>query len=119
MPELRPFLGQGAVDREPGRIDDGLGLISVDRADGVDDRAARPHSLGSSTEQPELQDRQRLGAPAEIGPAVQDTEARAGGVDERTVEAVELRGQLTAVRDDDADVARAEPAHTGFELTGP
>ena len=71
----------------PGRVDDRLVLVGVQRADRVDDRPARPHALGGRAQQRELELRQRLRAPAQVGPAGEHAEAGAGRVDERAVEA--------------------------------
>ena len=104
------------VDLEPGRVDDGLRLVGVDRADRVDDRPARPHALGRGAQQLELELGQRLGAPAQVRPPVQDAEPRARCVDERAVEADQLGRKRAAVGDDDAHVRRAEPPHGLLEL---
>ena len=63
-----------------------------------------------------MQVRKRLRTPAKIGPAGQDPEAGAGRVDERAIEAAELRRQLGGVRADDVNVLRAEPANVLLEL---
>ena len=102
--ELRPLLDR--LDLEAGRVDDGLGLVRVDRADRVDDRAARPHALGGRPQQLELELGQRLRAPAQVGPRSEDAEPRARRVDERAVEAGQLGRQRASVRVDDADVRR-------------
>ncbi len=62
--ELRPLVGEARVDLEPGRVDDGLRLVGVDRAHRVDDRPAGSHALGRCAEELELELRKRLGAPA-------------------------------------------------------
>ena len=108
--ELRPRGGEGVVDLEPGGVDDRLGLVAVDGADGVEDGAARPHARGRGLQQLELELGQRLGAPAEIGPGCEDAEPRARSVDERPVEARQLLRQSAAVGADDLDVRRSEPA---------
>ena len=85
-------------DGEPARVDDGLALVGVERADGVDDRAAGPHSFGGGAEERELELGKRRRAPAEVGPLGQDAEARARGVDESAVEADELRRKGSSVQ---------------------
>ena len=82
---------------QPGRVDDRLGLVRVDRADRVDDRAARPHALRGGAEELELQLGQRLGAPAEVGPGGEHAEPRARRVDERAVEPVSSAGSVASV----------------------
>ena len=78
-----------------------------ERADGVDDRPAGPHALGGGAEERELELRERRRAPAQVGPLREDAETRARRVDERAVEAVELRRQRRPVRLDDRDVGAA------------
>ena len=90
----------GATSR-PARVDDRLVLVGVDRADGVDDRPARPHALGGRAEERELELRQRLRAPAQVGALREHAEARARGVDERPVEAGQLGRQRRRVGVDD------------------
>src|SRR5579884_1904299 len=100
---LRPLLAE-RLDREPGRVDHRLVLVGVHGADRVDDRAARPDTLGGRSQELELQLGQRPRPPAEVRPPRQDAEARAWRVDERAVEAA--RVELAHVRRDDADVRR-------------
>src|SRR5207253_5218497 len=89
MAELRPFVAQRENTQARG-VDDRLVLARVERADGVDDRPARPDALRGGPEQAELELRQRAGAPAEIGAAREHAETRAGRVDERAVVAGQL-----------------------------
>ena len=96
MPELRPALDR--LDLEPRRVDDGLGLVRVERADGVDDRAAGADALGRRPQQLELELRQRVRAPAQVGARGEDAEAGAGRVDERAVEARSARAAARARR---------------------
>ena len=114
MAELRPLLDR--LDREPGGVDHRLGLVGVDRADGVDDRAAGPHALGGGAQQLELELGQRLRAPAQVGPRREHAEPRARRVDERAVEAGQLGRQRAPVGAGRPDVRRAEPAHVLLEL---
>ena len=104
------------LDLEPGGVDHRLALVGVQRADGVDDRAARLHALGRGAEERELQVGQRLRAPAEIGSAVEDAEAGARRVHERAVEALKLVRELEGVGVDDADVGRTESLDVPLEL---
>ena len=76
MPELRPLVAEGRVDLEPGGVDDGLGLVRVDRADRVDDSPARPNARGGRQEQLQLQLGKGFSAPAQVGASIQDSEAR-------------------------------------------
>jgi hypothetical protein len=46
--ELRPLRAE-VVGVEAGRVDDRLVLVGVERADGVDDRAAAARSLGGGS----------------------------------------------------------------------
>ena len=104
------------IDLEPGSVDDLLRLVGVDRADRVDDRAARADPLGCGTQELELELRQRLCAPAQVGATVQDTEAGAGCIHERVVEAGELcagargRRRRRPERSRRRDGARSPPA---------
>src|SRR5205823_6528640 len=100
---LRPLAAE-RLDLEAGRIDDGLVLVRVEGAHGVDDRAAGLRPLRRRADQLQLQLGERLGAPAQIGSAGQHAEARARRVDERAVEA--LLGELAHVGVDDAHVRR-------------
>ena len=113
---VRPRGGEAVVDLEPGGVDDRLGLVAVDGADGVEDRAARPHARGCGLQQLELELGERLGAPAEIGPGCEDSEPGARRVDERPVEARQLLRQSAAVGADDLDVRRSEPGDVRLEL---
>ena len=63
--ELRPFVGERRVRLQPGRLDDGLGLVAVDRAHRVDDRAAGPDAPGGAEQ--ELQLGREAGASASVG----------------------------------------------------
>jgi hypothetical protein len=119
MPEPRPLASEGGVHLEARCLDHRLSLVGVDRAYRIDDRATGADALRSRTQERELQLGQGHGAPAEIGPAVEDAEARARGVDERAVEPSEVRRELTAVGDDDPDVSRADPLDGRRELTRP
>ena len=83
---------------------------AVDRADRVDDRAARPHALGGGAQQRELQLRQRLRAPAQVGPRREDAEPEQGASTSARSKPVELRRELERVGVHDRDVRRAEPA---------
>ena len=58
----------------------------------------RPHAIGCGAQERELQLGQRLGAPAEVRPLVEDAEARARRVDERAVEAAKLGRERRARR---------------------
>ena len=86
MRVLRPLVAE-RLDLEPGGVDDGLVLVGVQRADRVDDRAARLRALGRGAQQLELQLGQRARAPAQVGTPREHAEPRARRVDERTVEA--------------------------------
>ena len=55
-------------------------------------------------------------APAQVGPAGEHAEARAGRVDEHAVEAGQLRRQLRRVRVHDRDVVGAEAAAVLLQL---
>ena len=70
--ELRPLVGKRGIDLEARRVDDRLGLVRVDRADRVDDGPSRPDTLSRGAEELELELGERLGAPAEVRPLVQD-----------------------------------------------
>src|SRR5437763_4989551 len=105
-------------DGEPARVDDGLALVGVERADGVNDRAAGPHSFGGGAEERELELGKRRRAPAEVGPLGEDAEARARGVDESAVEADELRRKGCSVRLYDRDVGAAHRREVLAELAG-
>src|SRR5579862_9463312 len=98
---LRPLVAE-RLDGEPRRVDDGTVLVRVERADGVDDRSARNHTLRRGPEQLELKLGQRLRAPAQIGPAGEHAETGARRVDERAVEPPLV--ERTDVGLDDADV---------------
>ena len=87
MAELAATRRRARVGLEAARLDDGLVLVGVDRADRVDDRPAGPDALGRGAQQRELQLGQRLRAPAQVGPAREHAEPRARRVDERAVEA--------------------------------
>src|SRR5437763_6203166 len=113
--EIRPLLAE-RLSLEPQRVDDRLVLLGIDRAGGIDDRAPAPHPFRRRSEQRELELRQRLGAPAKIGPRGEDAEARAGRIDERAVEAVQLGRKLERVGAEDVDVAGAEPRAVLLEL---
>ena len=82
------------LDREAGRVDDRLVLVRVDRADRVDDRAARPHALGGRAQQRELELRQRL-ARASAGRAARASTPRPehGASTSARSKPVELRRQ--------------------------
>ena len=101
MRELGPLLAE-RLRFEPEGVDDRFVLVCVERADGVEDRAARARALGGGAQQPELQLGQRLRAPAQVGPAVEHAEAGARRVDERAIEA--RRVELAHVGIDDAHV---------------
>src|SRR5439155_12976253 len=92
MGVLRPFAAQ-RLDLETAGFDHRLVLVGVHRANGIDDRPAGPDPARSGAEQLELELGQRRRAPAKVGPLREDAEARAGGVDESPVEALELRRQ--------------------------
>ena len=62
--------GAEVLDPEAERVDDGLVLGAVDRADRVDDRPARAYALDRGPQEGKLQVGQRLRAPAEIGARV-------------------------------------------------
>ena len=117
MAELRPFLDR--IDREAGGVDHRLGLVGVDRADRVDDRAAGPSALGRRAEEVELKLGERRRAPAQVGPRSEDSQARARRVDEGPVEAGQLRRQREPVGVDDAHVRGAEPGDVLLELACP
>ena len=95
-----------------------LCLVCVDRADRVDDRAPGPHARGGRLQQLELELGQRLRAPAQVGTGGEDAEPGARRVDERAVEAAQLRGQRAAVRVDDANIPGAETVDVLLELAG-
>ncbi len=65
MAEGRPLVGE-RQDLEAARVDDLLVLGCVDRADRVDDRAARPEALGRGADERELQLGERARAPAQV-----------------------------------------------------
>src|SRR5919109_1182928 len=96
--------------------DDVLVLGPVDRADRVGDRPAGADALERGAKELELQARQRLGAPAEVGPRVEAAEPRAGGVDQRPVEARQIGRKLTRVGVDDREAGDAEPPRVLGEL---
>ena len=110
VPEPRPLVSERRIDFEAGCVDDLLRLVGVDRADRVDDRAARAHALRGGAEELELELGERLCAPAQVRSAVEDAEAGARSVDERAVEASELGRELAAVGDDDANVSSRRAA---------
>src|SRR5262249_60377400 len=64
--ERRPLVAE-RLRLEAGRVDDRLVLVRVQRADGVDNRAAGAGALGSGPEQLELEPRQGGRVPAEVG----------------------------------------------------
>src|SRR5262249_47302524 len=103
MREGRPLVAEWH-DGEAARVHDRLALVGVQRADGVEDRAAGANPLGGGAKQRELKVGQRGRAPAEIGALREDAETRAWRVDERPVEAAELLRQRGPVRLDDRDV---------------
>jgi len=113
--ERRP-LGAEILGLEAGRVHDGLALVRIQRADRVDDRAPRLHPLGRRAQQGELQVWERLRAPAEIRAPVEDAEAGAGRVHERTVETLKSVGQLERVRVHDTDVCSTEPLDVAGKL---
>src|SRR5262245_2953018 len=114
VPKLGPA-GAEVVHRQPARVDYVLVLGPVQRADGVRDRAARPDARRGDAEEVELQAGQRLGAPAQVRPRVEDAEPRAGRVDEHAVEGAEPVGELerVGVQHRQAD---AEPARVRLQL---
>src|SRR5215510_11744487 len=89
MPEDRP-LATEVFGLETRGVDDRLALVRVDRADGIDDDAVAPHPLRGDTKEPRLELRERMGAPAQIGPLGEDAEPRAQRVDEHLVEPGEV-----------------------------
>src|SRR3954451_14834799 len=93
MHEGRPLVPE-RDDLEPAGVDDRLVLVGVQRADGVDDRPTRLNALRSGLQEPELELRERLRAPAQVGSRPEDAEARARRVHERPVEAGELGWEL-------------------------
>src|SRR5262249_50270780 len=113
--ELRP-LGSELLRLEARRVDDGLVLVGVDRANLGDDDAARPDALRRGSQERELELRKRSCAPAQVGAAGEDTETRAGRVDERAVEARELRREGERVGLYDPHFVRTEPADVLLEL---
>jgi hypothetical protein len=116
MTKLRPLVAERGIDLELRCIDDDLRLLAVDRAHGVEDRSAGPRALGRSTKQLELKLRKRLGAPSQVGSLVEDSQAKAGRVDQRTVEVGQLRRKSATICDDDLHAGRAEPARRLHEL---
>ena len=115
--ELRPPLDR--FDLEPRRVDHRLGLVRIDGANGIDDRAAGAHPLRGRAQQLQLQLRQRARPPAEIGTRREHAEAGARCVDERPVESRQLGRERTPVRVDDGDVVGPEPAGILLELARP
>src|SRR5205823_12286176 len=67
MDALRPFLSE-RNNAQPAGLDHRLVLVRVHRADGVEDRPARPDALGRRTEELELELGQRPRAPAQVRP---------------------------------------------------
>ena len=121
--ESGPRLSERGVDLEArglhGGVDDCLGLVPVDRADGVGDRAARAHPGCCGEQELELELGQRLGTPAQVGPRREHAEPRAGRVDESAVEPVQVVRQVASVGADDARARGTEPAQVLRELAGP
>jgi len=113
--ELRPFLAE-RKHAEAARLDDAERLLGVDRADRVDERSAGPDPFGRRAKQRELELRQRLGPPAEIGPLGEDAETRARSVDERAVEPEKLGRQRRAVGLDDGHVRGAHRGEVRAQL---
>src|SRR4051812_43593143 len=101
MAVVGPLLDR--LDLEAGGVDDGFVLVRVDRAYGVDDRAARADALGRGAQELELQLGQRAGAPAQVRAAREDAGAGAGRVEQGAVEAGLVERARVGV--DDADVA--------------
>ena len=90
MPELRPLVAEW-LDAQAGRVDDALRLFGIDRADGVEDRAARLDACGRDPQQLLLQVRKRLSAPAQVWTRGEDTESGARRVDQYPLESRQLR----------------------------
>ena len=105
------------VDPEAGGVDDRLGLVGIDRADRVDDRAASADSLGGSAEQLELKLRKWLGPPAQVRAPIENAKPGARRIDERSVEAVQLERKRTPVGDDDMHVRRTQALGGFLELS--
>ena len=76
-----------SIGREAGGLDDRLVLVRVQRANGEERPSRRLHALCGRAKQRELELGQRLRAPAQVGAAGEDAEARARRVDEGAVEA--------------------------------
>ena len=74
MREPRPLFAE-RLWLEPRRLDHGLVLVGVERADGINDRPARSDALGRGAHQVELEFGQRLGAPAQVRPSGENPEA--------------------------------------------
>src|SRR5258706_7941248 len=101
--ELRPLVAE-RQDAQAARVYDRLAFVRVERADGVQDRAAGLYALGRRAEQGQLELGQRSRAPTEIRPLREDAQAGARWVHEGAVEAVKLGRERGAIRLDDSDV---------------
>src|SRR3954467_12172986 len=115
MRELRPLPAPG-VGLEAVPVDDRLVLVRVDRADRVDDRAARSHALGGNAQQIPLQLGKWLAPPAQVGPRGEHAQPRAWGVDEHAVELTEAFRKRERVRVDDAYVGRSQALAIRLQL---
>jgi hypothetical protein len=119
-PGTRPEVG--VVGREP-RIDAG-GLGAREGAHAVDQQTAGADQWDGGAHQAPLEvgeagDVVGLEAPAGVGSAPQDAEARARRVHEHPVEAPRPPRCLEPVGDDGGDVVRAELAGVGGDHAGP
>src|SRR5215208_1075533 len=116
MPVPRPLVRKRRLDVEARGVDDGLVLVGVEGADGVDEGAARTEPRRGGPEQRELEARERPRAPAEIWSPAEDAEPGARGIDECAVEPVELGRQVSRVRAHDRDVRRPKAPRVVLEL---
>src|SRR5579883_1006039 len=102
--------------------DEALPLLGLDRADGVDEAAARLHEAKRRREdlllgRDDLPLRLRRVAPARLGAAAEDARVRAGSVHEDGVEALAAEGVGTArVEGPRRDRAEAEAARRLLDL---
>src|SRR5215467_789097 len=113
--EGRPLVAE-RLRIEAARIDDRLVLVGVECADRVDDRPAFADALGCNPKEVALELREWPRAPAQVGAAREDAEARAGRVDEDSVEGAELGGKLERVRLHNGHARRAEAADVLLQL---